>query len=260
MIGRLRSKLLLFRSVYVAPPVGPRFSSRSARGRGMMWSAIFDEFIDGKAPHPHDGAVLEALDQLIVPGRCELGSAQWRPVAPAASIPSACGLRLAALEETSRTSACGTPSWRTIAGRSQRCATFRMRLGELTAEIEALSCWLMERLGPDVPPHFTAFRPDWKMLDKPATPASTLCLARHIGMRESGRVHWKHARRRGAEHVLSSLQRAADRPRLVRPYRLEPLHCLRNPVRGRVRRPARNVGTTTTPHKSAVARRRGMSA
>jgi pyruvate formate lyase activating enzyme len=53
------------------------------------------------------------------------------------------------------------------------------------AEIEALSCWVMERLGPDVPLHFTAFHPDWKMLDKPVTPASTLCLARHIA-RDAG--------------------------------------------------------------------------
>jgi pyruvate formate lyase activating enzyme len=44
---------------------------------------------------------------------------------------------------------------------------------------------VMERLGPDVPLHFTAFHPDWKMLDKPATPASTLCLARHIA-RDAG--------------------------------------------------------------------------
>ena len=53
------------------------------------------------------------------------------------------------------------------------------------AEIEALSRWVMERLGPDVPLHFTAFHPDWKMLDKPATPASTLGLARRIA-RDAG--------------------------------------------------------------------------
>jgi pyruvate formate lyase activating enzyme len=47
-----------------------------------------------------------------------------------------------------------------------------------SAEIEALSRWVMERLGPDVPLHFTAFHPDWKMLDKPATPSSTLQMAR----------------------------------------------------------------------------------
>ena len=53
------------------------------------------------------------------------------------------------------------------------------------AEIEALSRWVMERLGPDIPLHFTAFHPDWKMLDKPATPASTLRLARRIA-RDAG--------------------------------------------------------------------------
>ena len=49
-------------------------------------------------------------------------------------------------------------------------------------EIERLSRWVMERLGPDVPLHFTAFHPDWKMLDKPATPAVTLKVARGIAV------------------------------------------------------------------------------
>jgi pyruvate formate lyase activating enzyme len=41
------------------------------------------------------------------------------------------------------------------------------------AEIEAESDWLMKHLGPDVPLHFTAFHPDWKMTDRPPTPAPT---------------------------------------------------------------------------------------
>src|SRR5262249_7423667 len=49
-----------------------------------------------------------------------------------------------------------------------------------TSEIEALSRWVMEHLGGDVPLHFTAFHPDWKMRDKPATPPATLHLARRI--------------------------------------------------------------------------------
>jgi pyruvate formate lyase activating enzyme len=49
-------------------------------------------------------------------------------------------------------------------------------------EIEALSGWVLERLGPDVPLHFTAFHPDWKMLDVPPTPARTLRHAREIAM------------------------------------------------------------------------------
>ena len=37
-------------------------------------------------------------------------------------------------------------------------------------EIDAMSRWMVENLGPDVPWHFTAFHPDYKMLDKPHTP------------------------------------------------------------------------------------------
>jgi len=50
------------------------------------------------------------------------------------------------------------------------------------AEIEAESAWILDRLGPDVPLHFTAFRPDWKMVDALPTPAKTLRMARQIAM------------------------------------------------------------------------------
>ena len=53
------------------------------------------------------------------------------------------------------------------------------------AELHAMSQWVAEQLGPDVPWHFTAFHPDWKMLDKPSTPAATLTRARRIA-REYG--------------------------------------------------------------------------
>jgi pyruvate formate lyase activating enzyme len=49
-------------------------------------------------------------------------------------------------------------------------------------EIDALSRWVVERLGPHVPVHFTAFHPDWKMTDRPPTPAATLTRARRIAM------------------------------------------------------------------------------
>jgi pyruvate formate lyase activating enzyme len=45
-------------------------------------------------------------------------------------------------------------------------------------EIEAASKWIMKELGPDVPVHFTAFHPDYKMTDIPGTPAATLTRAR----------------------------------------------------------------------------------
>ena len=55
-------------------------------------------------------------------------------------------------------------------------------------ELESMSKWIMDNLGPDVPLHFTAFHPDYRMLDKPPTPPETLSLARKIAM-EHG-VHY----------------------------------------------------------------------
>ena len=49
-------------------------------------------------------------------------------------------------------------------------------------ELNEMTQWIFENLGPDVPHHFTAFHPDWKMMDKPDTPASTLTRARKIAM------------------------------------------------------------------------------
>ena len=49
-------------------------------------------------------------------------------------------------------------------------------------EIDELSSWVVEHLGPDVPLHFTAFHPDWKMLDHPPTPPATLTRARAIAL------------------------------------------------------------------------------
>ena len=50
------------------------------------------------------------------------------------------------------------------------------------AELDAMTRWVVERLGPDVPMHFTAFHPDWKMRTTAPTPAATLTRARHIAM------------------------------------------------------------------------------
>jgi pyruvate formate lyase activating enzyme len=48
------------------------------------------------------------------------------------------------------------------------------------AEIHRAAEWFAENLGPDVPWHFTAFHPDFKMLNKPRTPWKTLDRARKI--------------------------------------------------------------------------------
>jgi pyruvate formate lyase activating enzyme len=50
------------------------------------------------------------------------------------------------------------------------------------AEIDALAAWFAAELGPDVPLHFTAFHPDWRMREHPPTPPATLTRARSIAM------------------------------------------------------------------------------
>lgn len=49
-------------------------------------------------------------------------------------------------------------------------------------ELDEMTRWVVAHLGPDVPMHFSAFHPDYKMLDVSATPASTLTRARRIAM------------------------------------------------------------------------------
>jgi len=57
-------------------------------------------------------------------------------------------------------------------------------------EIDRMTKWVVEHLGHDVPMHFSAFHPDWKMQDIPATPEQTLRKARRIAM-ENG-VHYAY--------------------------------------------------------------------
>jgi pyruvate formate lyase activating enzyme len=58
-------------------------------------------------------------------------------------------------------------------------------------EIDRLCDWFLAELGPDVPLHFSAFHPDFRMLDLPATPPETCKRAR------------EQARRHGIRHVYS---------------------------------------------------------
>ncbi len=50
------------------------------------------------------------------------------------------------------------------------------------SEIDEMTRWVVETLGPDVPMHFTAFHPDFKMNDLPSTPPETLSRARRIAI------------------------------------------------------------------------------
>lgn len=63
------------------------------------------------------------------------------------------------------------------------------------AELNQMTEWIVENLGPDIPHHFTAFHPDWKMRDVSSTPPETLTRARKIAMHNgiryvyTGNVH-----------------------------------------------------------------------
>lgn len=67
------------------------------------------------------------------------------------------------------------------------------------AELDAMTGWIRENLGPEVPLHFTAFHPDYKMRDKDWTPHGTLIRARDI------------ARRNGLHHVYVGNVRDLER-------------------------------------------------
>ena len=62
-------------------------------------------------------------------------------------------------------------------------------------ETNEMTQWVVEKLGPDVPMHFTAFHPDYKLMDVVATPLATLTKAREIAIKNgihhayTGNVH-----------------------------------------------------------------------
>jgi pyruvate formate lyase activating enzyme len=68
-------------------------------------------------------------------------------------------------------------------------------LNDAPGETRALSEWIRDHMGADVPLHFTAFHPDYKMTDRPPTPPRTLSearrIARAVGLRHvyTGNVH-----------------------------------------------------------------------
>lgn len=62
-------------------------------------------------------------------------------------------------------------------------------------ELNDMCQWIVEHLGVNVPIHFTAFHPDWKMRQHPNTPVATLTRARQVAMNHgiryayTGNVH-----------------------------------------------------------------------
>ena len=68
-------------------------------------------------------------------------------------------------------------------------------LNDDDAQLHAEAAWIREHCGPDMPLHFSAFHPAWKMMDVPPTPPATLVRARLIALEEglryvyTGNVH-----------------------------------------------------------------------
>jgi pyruvate formate lyase activating enzyme len=100
-----------------------------------------------------------------------------------------CGAELAPVLDTLRYLRHETPAWLEI--------TTLLIPGEndSDAELDALTGWIAEHLGADVPLHFSAFHPDWKMRSHAPTPPETLSRARTIALRNglhfvyTGNVH-----------------------------------------------------------------------
>ena len=88
------------------------------------------------------------------------------------------------------------------------------------AEIEALSRWVMEHLGPDVPLHFTAFHPGLEDAGQAAHAAGHAAdgPADRVRGGASLRLHRQHPRSCRPEHLLPRLRGTSDRTRLVRAY------------------------------------------
>jgi len=55
-------------------------------------------------------------------------------------------------------------------------------LNDSPEEIDAMTQWVVEHMGREVPMHFTAFHPDWKMRDRSATAPYSLKRAREIAL------------------------------------------------------------------------------
>ena len=122
-------------------------------------------------------------------------------------------------------------------------------LNDGDSEVAAECAWIREHLGGDVPLHFTAFHPDYKMLDRPSTPPATLTRARRIAIGEGLqlRLHRQRPRRRRRHYLVSGMRCGSRGSGLVfdaplRAVRHRLLPRLRYPAAGRLRRAGRVVG------------------
>jgi len=125
-------------------------------------------------------------------------------------------------------------------------------------ELDAMTRWVVEHLGGDVPLHFSAFHPDFKMLDVPATPPSTLTRARDIALRNGVRHAYTgnvHDRDGGSTRCAACGDVVIERDWYVLgEYRLTDDGCCRScdaPLAGRFDGPAGHWGARRLPVRLA---------
>jgi len=121
-------------------------------------------------------------------------------------------------------------------------------------EVTAMCRWIMKELGPDVPLHFSAFHPDHKMPDVPATPPSTLIRARNIAIKAGLHfVYTGNVRHREGDTTYCPACHSTLIERdwyQIKQYRLTPNgHCpdCGAPVAGRFAEKASNFGRKRVP-------------
>ncbi len=165
-----------------------------------------------------------------------------------------CGADLAAVLETIEYVATRTDTWLEL--------TTLVIPGhnDSEPELDAMTRWVVEHCGPDVPMHFSAFHPDWKMRDVPATPPATLTRARAIAMANGVRYAYTgnvHDREGDTTSCPGCHRTVIERDWYdIRAYRLDDdgrCSGCGTPARGGVRRPGREVGSQAP----AGAHRRG---
>ncbi len=84
-------------------------------------------------------------------------------------------------------------------------------------EIQRMCRWIVDELGPDVPLHFSAFHPDFKLSDRGPTPPETLAggLRHRPPLRPALRLHRQRQRPRTPDDLLSRLRPGRDRARRI---------------------------------------------
>ena len=85
-------------------------------------------------------------------------------------------------------------------------------------EIRRMCDWVLDSVGDDVPVHFTAFHPDFRLRERAPTPLETLLTAYDTAKAQGHqvRVRGKRSRSEPRQHVLPLLFDVVDRTKLAR--------------------------------------------